>query len=91
MDWTAAKRPRLVPIWDSFVEQATGLGTRDYWRRFRQVLTADDRATWNWLGELRPHATNVPKEVSELRLLDVLLWMTVEGAGGTPATEEGVR
>ena len=26
----AAKRPRQIPIWDSFVEQATGLVTLDY-------------------------------------------------------------
>jgi hypothetical protein len=26
----AAKRPRLIPIWDSFVAQATGLVTLDY-------------------------------------------------------------
>jgi hypothetical protein len=29
-----AKRPRLLPIWDSFVEQATGMGTIDYWSKF---------------------------------------------------------
>jgi hypothetical protein len=84
----AAKRPRLIPIWDSFVEQATGLATLGYWWRFKQVLIADDRAIWNWLGELRPQATNVPRGVSELRMLDVLLWMTVEGSGGTQTAGE---
>jgi uncharacterized protein DUF6308 len=61
------KRPRLIPIWDSFVEQATGLGTLDYWRRFQRVLTVDDRAIWHWLGELRSQAPNVPTKVSNLR------------------------
>lgn len=74
----AAKRPRLMPIWDSFVAQATGLDTPDYWRRFQQVLIADDRRMWIWLGELRSQAQNVPVTVSELRVLDVLLWMSVE-------------
>lgn len=74
----AAKRPRLIPIWDSFVEQATGLDTQDYWRRFHQVLVADDRSLWNWLGTLRSKASNVPESVPELRILDVLLWMSVE-------------
>lgn len=40
----AAKRPRLIPIWDSFIEEATGLDTSDYWRQFQRVLTVDDYA-----------------------------------------------
>ncbi|AGB21676.1 hypothetical protein Mycsm_01259 [Mycobacterium sp. JS623] len=75
----AVKRPRLFPIWDSFVEQATGLGTSDYWRHFQTVLVAEDRAVWNWLNQLRSEVSDVPAEVSPLRILDVLLWMSVEG------------
>lgn len=74
----AAKRPRLIPIWDSFVEQATGLDTSDYWRQFQAVLAADDRAIWTWLTQIRSAVPNVPAAVSNLRLLDVLLWMTVD-------------
>ncbi|WP_071288957.1 DUF6308 family protein [Mycolicibacterium llatzerense] len=74
----AAKRPRLIPIWDSFVEQATGLDTTDYWRQFQRVLTVDDRSIWNWLTELRAHAPNVPANVSNLRILDVILWMAID-------------
>lgn len=74
----AAKRPRLIPIWDSFVEQATALDTSDYWRQFQSVLTADDYAVWTWLTDLRDLATNVPASISNLRILDVLLWMTVD-------------
>ncbi len=73
----AAKRPRLIPIWDSFVEDATGLNTVDYWRQFQSVLLADDRAIWNWLGELRDRVPDMPPGVSNLRILDVLLWMSV--------------
>jgi hypothetical protein len=74
----AAKRPRLIPIWDSFVERATGLDTSDYWRQFQSVLTDDDHAVWTWLTDLRDVAANVPNGVSNLRTLDVLLWMTVD-------------
>lgn len=74
----AAKRPRLIPIWDSFVKEATGLDTADYWRQFQSVLTADDQAMWTWLTGLRELATNVPGRISNLRILDVLLWMTVD-------------
>ncbi|MBB3750387.1 hypothetical protein FHT44_002848 [Mycolicibacterium sp. BK634] len=74
----AAKRPQLLPIWDSFVEQATGLGTEDYWRKFQSVLIADDRRIWNWLTELKSEISTVPKVVSPLRILDVVLWMLVD-------------
>jgi hypothetical protein len=74
----AAKRPRLLPIWDNFVEQATGLGTIGYWLKFRYVLAEDEGHVWDWLRELRSLASNLPFDVSELRILDVLLWMSVE-------------
>ncbi|MFC7674131.1 DUF6308 family protein [Mycolicibacterium sp. GCM10028919] len=74
----AAKRPRLLPIWDSFVEQATGLDTVNYWRQFQAVLAADDHAIWTWLTQIRSDVPNVPAAVSNLRILDVLLWMTVD-------------
>ncbi|MCV7421396.1 hypothetical protein H7K45_12665 [Mycobacterium yunnanensis] len=73
----AVKRPRLIPIWDQFVEQATGVGTQNHWRNFRSVLTADDRAVWTWLAGLRSQVPDLPPSVSHLRLLDVLLWMSV--------------
>lgn len=73
----AAKRPQLLPIWDEFVSKATGLLTDDYWRRFQAVLLADDQKTWHWLGELRQEATDVPPGTSNLRILDVILWMSV--------------
>ena len=74
----AAKRPRLLPIWDTFVEKATGLDTVGYWLKFQAVLMDDQRRVWKWLRELRSLATNVPPSIPELRLLDVLLWMSVE-------------
>jgi hypothetical protein len=74
----AAKRPRLLPIWDSFVERATALGTMGYWQKFQYVLEDDQRRVWDWLSEVGSLATNVPDSISELRILDVLLWMSVE-------------
>ncbi len=74
----AAKRPRLLPIWDSFVQKATGLDTLDYWAKFQSVLGDEQRAVWRWLCDLRALDIGVPQTVSELRLLDILLWMSVE-------------
>jgi len=42
------------------------------------VLTAGDDAVWKWLTDVRDLAPNVPTGVSNLRILDVLLWMTVD-------------
>ena len=77
----AAKRPRLIPIWDTFVGQATGMGTAGYWRAFQEVLLADDRAIWTWLESLRRQSPRLPGNVSTLRVLDVLLWMSVYEQG----------
>lgn len=74
----AAKRPRLIPIWDSYVERAVGLNTTDYWRQFQAVLMADDYAIWSWLSEIRAIVPRLPAEVANLRILDVLLWMTID-------------
>jgi hypothetical protein len=54
------------------------LDTSRRWRRFQSVLTADDHALWKWLTDVRDLAPNVPNDVSNLRILDVLLWMTVD-------------
>ena len=83
----AAKRPRLLPIWDSFVEQTTGLSTIGYWSKFQYVLNDDHRLVWDWLGELRSCAPNVSNSISELRILDVLLWMSVEGRSRNVSAE----
>jgi hypothetical protein len=74
----AAKRPRLLPIWDSFVEKATGLDTSDNWRKFQSVLCADDEAIWRWLTELKREFPFIPVEVAPLRVLDILLWKSTE-------------
>ncbi len=74
----AAKRPRLLPIWDSFVEIATGLDTSDYWRKFQTVLRADNGAIWGWLRILKQGLPIIPAEVTPLRVLDILLWKSVE-------------
>ena len=60
--------------------------TNGNWEKFRYVLTDDDRAVWDWLSGLRAEVPAVPAMVSELRLLDVLLWMSVEAPLPEPLT-----
>ena len=67
----ARKRPRLLPVLDDVVLQASGLHIDDAWTEFRAVLT-DDRV--KALQSLRA-AAGLGPEISVLRVLDVLLWM----------------
>lgn len=69
----AAKRPRLLPVWDRLVGEATAMGTRDHWATFQSVLTADDRRIWDWLVGLTQEHDGM-HGVTPLRALDVLLW-----------------
>lgn len=69
----ARKRPRLIPVYDNVVQCAFG----------------HPKGLWNWLfamfadpsGQLNEHllaaraAAGVSPEVSELRVLDVIVWM----------------
>jgi hypothetical protein len=42
-------------------------------------LTADDARIWAWLIDLKAETPAIPDAVSPLRVLDVVLWMLVDG------------
>lgn len=75
----AAKRPRLVPIWDRYVVEALRPAPGQYWagwhKSFAGASGADLVATCE---ELRAEAS-VPERVSDLRLMDIVIWMRVHG------------
>lgn len=72
----AGKRPHLVPIRDSVVEQLLGAGT-DYWAPMRDVLGDPElRRSLEIVSD-----GVVPSDVSLLRRLDVILWMEGEARG----------
>jgi len=88
----AVKRPGLVPIRDSFVEQALGATSSMRW--WKPMLEAwSEPALGDAVDRLRERAGDaVPSHVTDLRLLDVATWLTVEardkravGSPGTPA------
>lgn len=68
----AAKRPRLVPIWDSQVSKALGAGQmtwQQYWTAWRHGITPA-------IDELRSIARDVGHpELSPLRTIDIIIWM----------------
>ena len=72
----AGKRPHLVPIRDSVVEQLLGAGT-DYWTPMRDILSDPElRRTLKFISN-----GVAPPNVSLLRRLDVILWMEGKAQG----------
>ena len=85
----AAKRPALIPVYDSVVGSALGIGPDDDdWARWRAVL-ADE----NVRSEVRHVRDEVPAAsgLSLLRTMDIVVWMrergwsTVDGADLPPS------
>jgi Family of unknown function (DUF6308) len=73
------KRPRLIPIVDSVVESILRVPSRRYWDIFHNYLQSEDRR--KHLVFLRPK--HVEEAVSQLRILDVVLWMWGSQGRGT--------
>lgn len=71
----ARKRPRLRPIWDSVVTRLTDT-YEEQWEPVRAALTESTNGTrlHDRLLGLR-QASNLPDDVSALRILDVIAWM----------------
>nr|WP_221936634.1 DUF6308 family protein [Skermania sp. ID1734] len=74
----ARKRPHLLPVWDSVVIGVTGQPHKGSWHWLRDQLRADDRALAHWVRNAAPPELN---DISTLRLLDILLWMTGKQKG----------
>jgi hypothetical protein len=68
----ARKRPKLVPIWDSVVAAVTDT-VQSQWEPLRLALGANDSAVHHRLIGLRDRL-RLPKEISALRVLDVIAW-----------------
>lgn len=66
----AAKRPDLVPVRDSVVEQLLG-AKRSWWKPWKDLVSDEDLRSL--VERLTPDV--VPGGVSILRRLDVVLWM----------------
>ncbi|PKW25721.1 DUF6308 family protein [Phycicoccus duodecadis] len=79
----ARKRPRLLPIYDSVIDQHVLSGSGVLWEPLRQALRADGRALHEQLVALRVRA-GVGDSISAIRVVDILAWM--EGKGYIPAS-----
>ena len=71
----ARKRPFLIPIFDSVVEEALGMdGSAGHWAGMRGLLTADEGDLHQHLLRLRTES-GLPDHVSPLRVFDIVVWM----------------
>jgi Family of unknown function (DUF6308) len=69
----ARKRPALIPVWDNVVKCAFGRPRENAWLWLDGGLRQDDRLKVQ-LDQLH-QAARLPRLVSRLRVLDVVLWM----------------
>jgi hypothetical protein len=85
VDWVIAskllarKRPRLIPIYDRVVKTVTG-GDPNFWVPLCQALREDGKALQRRLLRLHREA-DLPREVSPLRVFDVIAWMEGKDKG----------
>lgn len=78
----ARKRPRLVPIYDSVVGPLMGLNNNDtQWRTWHTALT-DGAGLPERLTAIR-EKSGIGLQISELRTMDVALWMHGKKLGMT--------
>lgn len=67
----ARKRPHLIPVYDSVVKCAVG-APKNYWTWLHDHLQASDQLS----DSLAAHRRGVvPQVVSDIRILDVIVWM----------------
>lgn len=82
----AAKRPQLVPIWDSQISKALGADRMtwlQYWTAWRRSITPA-------VDELLSIASEVGHpRLSPLRTIDIIIWMDRWGWNDLPAGQYG--
>ncbi len=69
----ARKRPRLLPVYDSVVEERVG-APNGFWRALNCDLRTEDNALHQKLLDIRDHA-GIGDDISALRVFDIVTWM----------------
>jgi hypothetical protein len=83
----ARKRPHLTPIWDEVIGQVIGAdSSEDQWMNWHRLLT-DGTGLPERLAEIH-RLSEVERPLSELRIMDVILWRhgKDQGLGGRRGT-----
>ena len=74
----ARKRPRLIPIYDSVIGRELSIRRGAHWEPLAAALNADSQRLHKQLIAIRDDA-GIGDDISPLRTLDVLVWMTGKG------------
>jgi hypothetical protein len=74
----ARKRPRLIPVFDSVVQDLVK-PVGGFWASLNGALRADGRALQNHLIDLREES-GIGQDISPLRVFDVVAWRTGDDA-----------
>jgi hypothetical protein len=70
----ARKRPHLIPIWDDIIGQVIGKrGPRNQWLNWHTLLTSKNDDLPCRLHRIHEQS-GVTQELSELRIMDAILW-----------------
>jgi Family of unknown function (DUF6308) len=78
----ARKRPRLIPVYDTYVQHAVHGGAR-WWRPLRDhLLHPQDRRLHRRLLQLRD-ASGIGSDITPLRVFDVIVWRDEEDRRST--------
>ena len=84
----ARKRPRLIPIWDSVVGAEAKLkSSMTQWTDWHEMLTQGSGALASRLDIIQDQA-NLPFRLSQLRVMDVVLWMHGTNGGANVSSSE---
>lgn len=76
----AAKRPHLIPVYDSKVKEYLGVPTDRFWLPLRdQLSTPEERLVISMAVSGGPSADSLGVELSLLRRIDIVLWMRAGG------------
>lgn len=82
----ARKRPRLIPIYDSIIRRVTALpGPNDQWLYWHTSYA--DGVLAERLAEIRQKSA-ITEPISQLRELDIVLWMHGKRQGFEPQEED---
>jgi hypothetical protein len=70
----ARKRPHLIPIWDEIIGQVIGKrSSKDQWLNWHGLLTDENDDLPGRLARIHK-LSEVPQELSEIRIMDAILW-----------------
>jgi hypothetical protein len=74
----AAKRPKLIPIYDRHVDEALNFGTSE-WAFWQMTARGDSVGELLSNVEAAKTRAGVPRSVTALRTIDVVVWMRQHG------------